>query len=439
MVETIVPVVHGTRTWLASLALFALAATASAALLGLALGALLPAGGGRAAAVVALFALLEAAAELGLVRLPLPQLRRQVPQRWRERYPQPLAALLYGAGLGVGFATYLPVATLLVVAAGVIALAGPGAGAAVLAAFGLGRGLALAVATARVRSYEQAAGRVERMARLAGRRRLRRLNAAALAVLAAVLALGAATGVARAATRLDLGPDPVADPSAASGVFAFDRVNSDGSLTGVVLYNGTFTDLPGITPDVDGTRVIVDTGPDFEIIDVTTMTVLQTLALPGRDPALSGDWVVYRRIQSGARQIVLYDIADQTSTVIGRARLRSDLGPPDIAYPRVVYHRTSATRSSLVVYRIDQASSRLLRTTVRYSYFNPSISGTKVVYVLQTLFDMSVQLIDLRTNRSAAVYTLKKRSGRFLWTTGISDRHRFFTIYDDAGSWIERG
>jgi hypothetical protein len=439
MVETIVPVVHGTRTWLASLTLFALAATASAALLGLALGALLPAGGGRAAAVVALFALLEAAAELGVVRLPLPQLRRQVPQRWRERYPQPLAALLYGAGLGVGFATYLPVATLLVVAAGVIALAGPAAGAAVLAAFGLGRGLALAVATARVRSYEQAAGRVERMARLAGRRRLRRLNAAALAMLAAVLALGAATGVARAATRLDLGPDPVADPSAASGVLAFDRVNSDGSLTGVVRYNGTSTDLPGITPDVDGTRVIVDTGPDFEIIDVTTMTVLQTLALPGRDPALSGDWVVYRRIQSGTRQIVLYDIADQTSTVIGRARLRSDLGPPDIAYPRVVFHRTSATRSSLVVYRIDQATSRLLRTTVRYSYFNPSINGTNVVYVLQTLFGMSVQLIDLRTNRTADIYTLKKRSGRFLWTTGISDRYRFFTIYDDAGSWIERG
>jgi hypothetical protein len=439
MVETIVPVVHGARTWLASLTLFALAATASAACVGLLLGALLPAGGGRAAVAVALFALLEAAAELGLVRLPLPQVRRQVPQRWRERYPQPLAALLYGAGLGVGFATYLPVSTLLVVAAGVIALAGPGAGAAVLAAFGLGRGLALAVATARVRSYEQAAGRVERMSRLAGRRRLRRLNAAALALLAAVLALGAATGVARAATRLDLGPAPVADPSAAPGVLAFDRVNSDGSLTGVVRYNGTFTDLPGITPDVDGTRVVVDTGPGFEILDVTTMTVLQTLALSGRDPALSGNWLVYRRTHNGSRQIVLYDITDQTSRVIGHARLRSDLGPPDIAYPRVVYHRTSSTRSSLVVYRIDHASSRLLRTTVRYSYFNPSINGTRVVCVLQTLFGMSVRLIDLQTDHGTAIYTLNKRGGRFLWSTGISHRYRYFTVYDSAGSWIDRG
>src|SRR3954464_10424805 len=168
MVETIVPVVHGTRTWLLSLALFTAGAVTTAGFLGLALGAALPAGGAAVAAAVAVFALLEAAAELGLLRLPLPQRRRQVPERWRERYPQPLTALLYGAGLGFGFATYLPVATLPVVAVGVAALGGPASGPAVGAACGLGRGVALAVATARVRSHEQATARIEWMARLAG-------------------------------------------------------------------------------------------------------------------------------------------------------------------------------------------------------------------------------------------------------------------------------
>jgi hypothetical protein len=43
MVETIVPVVHGTRSWLISLGLFTAGAIGTAALLGLALG-------GRAAA-----------------------------------------------------------------------------------------------------------------------------------------------------------------------------------------------------------------------------------------------------------------------------------------------------------------------------------------------------------------------------------------------------
>jgi len=439
MVETIVPVVHGTRTWLASVLLFGVGAVSAAALLGLLLGAALPAGGAAAAMLVAAFAAIEAAAELGLVRLPLPQLRRQVPERWRERYPQPVTALLYGAGLGVGFATYLPVATLLVVAAGVAALAGPVGGAMVLAAFGLGRTLALVAATVRVRSYEQAGGRVERMARLARGGRLRRVNALALGLLAVVLASAAATGEAQAATRVKLGSGSFADPSAAPGILAFDRINSDGSLTGVVRQNGTFTDLPGIEPDVDGTDVVVDTGPAFEIIDLTTMNVVQTLNLVGRDPALSGSWLVYRRTQSGVRQIVLYHLTDNSSTVIAHARQKVDLGPPDIAYPRVVYHRTGPDRSSIAVYRIDHAATRLARTTVRYSYFNPSVDGTNVVYVAQDLNSMSVRLLDLHTNRSIRLYSINKGSGRFLWTTGISGSLRYFTVYNDTSSWIDRG
>src|SRR5438067_1307131 len=108
MVETISPAGRGTRSWLIALALFTAGAVTAAGLVGLALGAALPPGGAIAAGVVAVFALLEAAAELDMLPLPPVQSRRQVPQRWRERYPRPLVALLYGAGLGVGFATYLP-------------------------------------------------------------------------------------------------------------------------------------------------------------------------------------------------------------------------------------------------------------------------------------------------------------------------------------------
>src|SRR5262252_1539719 len=107
MVETIAPVVHGTRTWLISIALFAAGATSAAALLGLALGAALPSGGAAAAGSVAVLAVAMAGGELGNLHLPRLQVRRQVPERWRERFPQPVVALLYGAGLGVGFATYL--------------------------------------------------------------------------------------------------------------------------------------------------------------------------------------------------------------------------------------------------------------------------------------------------------------------------------------------
>ena len=308
-----------------------------------------------------------------------------------------------------------------------------------LAAFGLGRGVALAVATARVRSHEQATARIEWMARLAGRRRLRLANAAALGLLGSVLAMGAASGVAQASGKINLGTQPVADPSAGTGVLAFDRINPDGSLTGVVRYNGAFTDLPGMTPDVDGTSVVVDTGPAFEILDYTTMTVLQTLPLQGRDPALSGKWLVYRRVKNARRQIVLYNVHNGTATVIAHSRMRTDLGPPDISYPRVVYHRTTASSSSITVYRIDRKSARSPRTTRIDSYFNPSIDGTSVIYIRQTLQGMQVEVLNLHTSRSRAIYSLNKGSGRFLWTTAIFANRRYFTIYNSHTSSIYRG
>ena len=57
----------------------------------------------RAAARVlaaAALALVAAAREAGLVRFPLPQARRQVPERWRFELPLPVWATGYGAGLG---------------------------------------------------------------------------------------------------------------------------------------------------------------------------------------------------------------------------------------------------------------------------------------------------------------------------------------------------
>jgi hypothetical protein len=290
----------------------------------------------------------------------------------------------------------------------------------------------------RLTSYEQATGRIETMARLAGRRRLRVVNGAALAVLGGLLALGSAAGTARAATLIDLGGDHVADPSSVPGALAFDRINGDGSLTGVIRYNGTFTDLPGWTPDVDGTHVVVDTGPSFEILDYTTMAVLRTLPLVGRDPALSGTWLVYRRTVPRRREIVVYDLTDDTSTVIAHSRLRTDLGAPDIAYPRVAYHRTGSRRSEIETYRIDRGTTRIVKRTVVYSYFNPSIQGRRIVYVRQTIGQMQLLLLDLRRSRPTQVAAVSKRSGRFLWSTDISATRIYFTVYTASQSHVYR-
>ena len=172
MVETITPVVHGERRggWSVAFALHTAGATLAAAAFGTLLafaGAALGAPWGRTGLVlVAGPAALYLAAELLELRVPVPQLRHQVPDWWRTFFPLAPAAFLYGVGLGVGFFTYLAHGTLVVVAAAAIASGRPAAGAVLVGAFGLARGLSAGVAW-RIRSSEEGALLVASLARSA--------------------------------------------------------------------------------------------------------------------------------------------------------------------------------------------------------------------------------------------------------------------------------
>jgi hypothetical protein len=169
MVETITPVVHGGRRsrWAWLLALHVLGATAAAgafgALLGVA-GALLGAPWGAAGlALVASLAVLYLLREALGIPIPVPQLRRQVPDWWRTFFTFGPASFLYGVGLGVGFFTYLSHGTLVVVSAAAVASGRPMLGAVLLGAFGLARG-STAVVAMRARTHDQSSALVDRLA-----------------------------------------------------------------------------------------------------------------------------------------------------------------------------------------------------------------------------------------------------------------------------------
>ena len=192
MVETITPVVHGgnRNRWVVSVLLHAAGATATAAVFGsllAAAGALLGAPWGvPGVALVAASAGLYVARELG-VAVPVPQLRRQVPDWWRTFFPPHVAAFLYGVGLGPGFLTYLGHGTLVVVSVAAVASGHPLLGAALLAPFGLARGLGPVLAFG-VRSPSDGAALVDRLGRSGSRDRWRLANGVALvAVLVAAL------------------------------------------------------------------------------------------------------------------------------------------------------------------------------------------------------------------------------------------------------------
>lgn len=169
MVETITPVVHGGRRsrWGIVLALHVVGAAAAAAAFGSALGAVgsllgAPWGAAGIGVVGGLAALYLAREALG-VPVPVPQLRRQVPDWWRTFFSFGPAAFLYGVGLGIGFLTFLAHGTFVVVSAAAVASGRPLLGAALLAPFGLARGLS-ALVTVRTRTSEQGTALVGRLA-----------------------------------------------------------------------------------------------------------------------------------------------------------------------------------------------------------------------------------------------------------------------------------
>ncbi|HEX2057774.1 MAG TPA: hypothetical protein VHI71_05320 [Actinomycetota bacterium] len=181
MAETITPVVHGDkrRPYLVASVLHVAGATIAAAAFGLVLGgvgALLrdPPDEARAFAV-ALAAAVYLSREAFGVPVPLPDRRRQVPQWWRTFYSPPVAAFLYGLGLGVGVATYLTFGTFAAVMVGAVASGDPLMGLALCVPFGLGRAVAVVAVTWRGTT-------VDRLDDLAESPGPRLANAAALAM-----------------------------------------------------------------------------------------------------------------------------------------------------------------------------------------------------------------------------------------------------------------
>jgi len=203
MVETLAPSGYAgrLRTSLLACATFAAGALVGGAatfgLLALA-GAALGAGGPVAVGVAAVVAMAAAAGEARGARI-VPQVRRQVPERWRRVLPVPVAAAGYGVLLGLGFTTFVLSFAVWALAGIGVALGDPALGVALGLAFGAGRALPV-IAFAPAGAARVTAAMCERPAIL---RRLRRVDALAMAACALALALAPPAGRNAAQTRAD--------------------------------------------------------------------------------------------------------------------------------------------------------------------------------------------------------------------------------------------
>ncbi|MFI4991907.1 MAG: hypothetical protein ACHQHO_13480, partial [Solirubrobacterales bacterium] len=185
----------------------------------------------------AALALAAAVADWRGVRIA-PQIRRQVPERWRWTMPLPLACALYGVLLGLGFTTFVLAFAVWALAGVSFASGDPLVGIAVGLAFGAGRALPVLWMAPGLRGGE-GARRLDEMAE-APRMwlGLRRLDALGLGLCALAL-LGASAAAATIASVPGAQPAGVpvriahaTDPSVIGGALAWQPVGGAGFVSG---------------------------------------------------------------------------------------------------------------------------------------------------------------------------------------------------------------
>lgn len=88
---------------------------------------------------VGLLAIAYSLHEFRMVSLPFPQIRRQVPPRWRKRFHPYVTAGVYGLILGLGFTTFIPTASYHVLGLAVVLQGSPIFGILIFTIYGAGR------------------------------------------------------------------------------------------------------------------------------------------------------------------------------------------------------------------------------------------------------------------------------------------------------------
>ena len=421
MVETFTPAVCGSRSrQRLAIALFAVAALVASAGLGATLGFVGSLVGTRpaliAAAALAFFGALR---EAGVLRLPLPQSRRQVPERWQYELPLPLWSPAYGAGLGLGFLTFQPVATFWVACAAALALGNPAVAAGCFALYGAGRAFMAVWPRHREPSGPAA------VERLVGRASfVPRANAIVLGLAVVLLAVAPAAGAS--VTSLGRGFDPAADGK----TLARARMDS-GTLKVLVVPpapDPTDTVSPANAPALDGNYLAYEDDQGIKVIDWRNDIPVSELDGPYSHPALDYPLLAYIRDDGAHERLVLADISQPNPDE------RSS--PPCAAQPTSAARRfaadgspgtelSAAARRSTCSILATNERHAIKRTNV-WMEANPSVTSRRIVWVEHR---PQGSYLRMKWFGSKQTKTLMHVSGRktLLWTTALTGRTAYVT------------
>ena len=421
MVETFTPAVCGSkRRQRVALAGFATGAVVASALVGALLGALGALTGRQLALGVAALAVLAAAREAGLVRIPLPQMRRQVPERWRAELPLPVWSVGYGAGLGAGFLTFQPVATFWVACAAAVALADPGTAAACFAAYGAGRAV---MAAWPGRGHTDPTAAVESLVR---RRRLLLVgNVTALLVCAGLLAAAPSAGAAQAR-----GLGSGLDPSAAGSVLSRARMGAGGSSVLVEPQGESPIAIPGgAAPSVDGDLLAYEDSQGVKVINWRTSALVQRLDGDVSKPALDWPLLAVVRKDSTYRRLVIVDYTNPgapTERQILRVKRSNELGRPALAHGRVAWDYVWPGGSRIYTQVLATGKRTIVAKSSIAVLANPSLTRSRILWVVQYSRSCALRMRRFGSSATKGIYKTKGHT-KLLWTTALTGRTAYVT------------
>jgi hypothetical protein len=421
MVETFTPAVCGSRKrQRLALGGFAFGAIVVSALVGAALGAIGSFVGAELALLAAGLALLAAAREARLVRLPLPQLRRQVPEHWRAELPLPVWSVGYGAGLGAGFLTFQPVATFWVACAAAVALARPLAAGACFAAYGAGRALMAALPR---RGHPDPTAAVEGLVR---RRRLLLVgNVTALLVCAGLLAAAPSAGAAQV-TGLGSGLDPSATRS------TLGRARMDAGSSSVIVEPAGETPVAvpgGAAPSVDGDLLAYDDAQGIKVINWRTGALVARIDGLVSRPALDWPLLAFVRQDSTYKRLIVVDYTNPSAPTerrIMRVPAATDLGRPALAGGRIAWHRVGVGGSRVFLQSLATGRRWVIAQSAIAVLANPALTSRRILWVQQYSRSCSLMTRRLDSRTVRRIYRTTSKS-RLLWTTALTGRTAYVT------------
>jgi hypothetical protein len=318
----------------------------------------------------AALALAAAIADWRGVRIA-PQIRRQVPERWRWTMPLPLACALYGVLLGLGFTTFVLAFAVWALAGISFAAGDPLLGLVVGLAFGAGRALPVLWMAPSLRDGS-GASRLEGMAReprlWLG---LRRLDALGLCVCALALA-----GVSAGAQPIA----PATDPSAAAGALAWQLPGGGGLLS---QGGAPPLALPGSHPALGGSNVAWVTQTQVVVADRVTLQPKLALAAAGVSAlAVSDGWLVYRDEDAQGEHLIAVSLADPAQRrYLAGSKLAGQVSRPALDGSSVAFAIDTPRRSAIELVDLSSGRRRMLRLARRdVAFFNPSLSGGRLLF-----------------------------------------------------------